>query len=303
MYVDRPSKNLITTLPSTASQTTTSAMWVVRSLPSTLPSKWRSVSSSSSVARWMRASPLPFSSPIDRSATRGSATPSTRSAKIAPIRAYWTRFSGVESGLAPMSRRTTGPFAVIIWTASAGRSTPGSRPRRRTAAAIPAPVCPAVTTASAWPFLTRSTATRIDESFFSRSASAGCSSMPTTWLDMDDRGVRGKLAGDAADDRLVADEDHPVVGICPGVVERPEDDLGGTVIAAHRVDRDADPVALGAGRLGRGLGHRVSARRRRPGFASWAGPRGGPGSSRSSDRRDAAASSRGSASTPRASGR
>ena len=182
MYVDRPSKNLITTLPSTASQTTTSAMWVVRSLPSTLPSKCRSVSSSSSVARWMRASPLPFSSPIDRSATRGSATPSTRSAKIAPIRAYWTRFSGVESGLAPMSRRTTGPLAVIIWTASAGRSTPGSRPRRRTAAAIPAPVCPAVTTASAWPFLTRSTATRIDESFFSRSASAGCSSMPTTWL-------------------------------------------------------------------------------------------------------------------------
>ena len=72
MKVESPSKNLITTLPSTASQTTTSARWVVRSLPSTLPSKRRSVASSSSVARWIRASPLPFSSPIDRSATRGS---------------------------------------------------------------------------------------------------------------------------------------------------------------------------------------------------------------------------------------
>ena len=36
-----------------------------------LPSKRRSVASRSSVARWIRASPLPFSSPIDRSATRG----------------------------------------------------------------------------------------------------------------------------------------------------------------------------------------------------------------------------------------
>ena len=112
--------------------TTTSARCVVRSLPSTLPTKRRSDASSSSVARWIRASPLPFSSPIESSATRGSATPSTRSAKIAPIRAYWARFSAVESGLAPMSSRTNGPASVIIWTASAGRSTPGRRPRRRT---------------------------------------------------------------------------------------------------------------------------------------------------------------------------
>ena len=109
MNVDRPSKNLMTTLPRTASQTTTSAMCRVRSLPSTLPSKRRSEASSSSVARWIRASPLPFSSPIDRSATRGLATPRTRSAKIAPICAYWTRFSGVESGFAPMSSSTIGP--------------------------------------------------------------------------------------------------------------------------------------------------------------------------------------------------
>ena len=50
MKPDRPSKNLITTLPRTASHTTTSAIWRVRSLPSTLPMKLRSVSSSSSVA-------------------------------------------------------------------------------------------------------------------------------------------------------------------------------------------------------------------------------------------------------------
>ena len=67
-------------------------------------------------------------------------------------------------------------------------------------------------------------------------------------------------------------------------------------MAQNPVVIDGDPRALeivdaheryiGAGhRLGRGLGHRVSARRRRPGFASWAGPRVGPGSSRSSDRR------------------
>jgi hypothetical protein len=140
MKPDRPSKNLMTTLPSTASQTTTSAGCFVRSLPSTLPSKRSPDASSNSVARWIRASPLPFSSPIDSNATRGRATPSTRSAKIAPMWANWARFSGVESGLAPMSSRTIGPESVIICTASAGRSTPGRRPSRRTAAAIPAPV-------------------------------------------------------------------------------------------------------------------------------------------------------------------
>ena len=180
MNPDRPSKNLMTTLPRTASQTTTSATWSVRSLPSTLPMKLRSVSSSSSVARWIRASPLPFSSPIDRSATRGRSTPSTRSEKIAPMRAYWARFSAVESGFAPMSSSTNGLSPPTIWTASAGRSTPRRRPSRRTAAAIPAPVWPAVTTASASPFRTRSVATRIEASFFSRRASAGCSCMPTT---------------------------------------------------------------------------------------------------------------------------
>ncbi len=51
MYSDRPSKNLMTTLPRTASHTTTSATNRVRSRPSTLPMKLRSVWSISSVAR------------------------------------------------------------------------------------------------------------------------------------------------------------------------------------------------------------------------------------------------------------
>ena len=193
MNVDRPSKNLMTTLPVTASVTTTSARSATRSLPSTLPTKRISDASSSSVARWMRRSPLPFSSPIDRRAMRGFSMPSTRSAKIAPIRAYWSRFSGDESGFAPMSSRTKGRPARAIWTASAGRSTPGRRPMRRTAAAIAAPVWPAVTIASARPLRTMSQPTVIDASRFSRRASAGCSSMSMTWL----AGTTSTLPGSA----------------------------------------------------------------------------------------------------------
>ena len=47
-----------------------------------------------------------------------------------------------------------------------------------------------------------------------------------------------------ADDRLVADEDDPVLGVGPGVIEGARDDLGGTVVAAHRVDGDADAGAV-----------------------------------------------------------
>ena len=178
MSPDSPSKNLITTFPATASVTTTSAICAVRSLPSTLPMKLRSVSSISSVARWMRASPLPFSSPIESSATRGRSTPRTRSLKIAPMRAYWARFSGVESGLAPMSSSTNGRSVPTIWIARPGRSMPGSVPRIRTPAAMPAPVWPAVTTASASPDLTSSVATTIELRFLRTSARAGCSCIP-----------------------------------------------------------------------------------------------------------------------------
>ncbi len=126
-----------------------------------------------------RPCPSPRRSRAGRRA--GSATPRTRSAKIAPIRAYWARFSAVESGFAPMSRRTIGPASVVIWTARAGRSTPGRRPSRRTAAAMPgAGVAGASRGRLRGRCFTRSVATMIVESFFSRRAFAGCSSIPMT---------------------------------------------------------------------------------------------------------------------------
>ena len=54
---------------------------------------------------------------------------------------------------------------------------------------------------------------------------------------------------------LVADEDHPVLGVGPGVIEGAGDDLLRAVIAAHRVDRDRDPAAvIGAGPAGDAIG-------------------------------------------------
>ena len=79
---------------------------------------------------------------------------------------------------------------------------------------------------------------------------------------LDDRDVGRQHAPDRADDRLVADEDEPVLGVGASVIERAGHDLGRTVIAAHRVDRDTDPGAVRSGRSGLRLGHRVSARRR-----------------------------------------
>src|SRR6266481_6715394 len=64
----------------------------------------------------------------------------------------------------------------------AGRSMPGSILRTKRDTAISAPVLPALTQACASPFLTSSTATRTDESFLLRSASAGDSSISTTSL-------------------------------------------------------------------------------------------------------------------------
>src|SRR5439155_737342 len=64
----------------------------------------------------------------------------------------------------------------------AGRSMPGSILRTKRDTAISAPVLPALTQACASPFLTSSTATRIDESFLLRSARAGDSSISTTSL-------------------------------------------------------------------------------------------------------------------------
>ena len=250
---------------------------------------------------WMRASPLPFSSPIDSSATRGSATPSTRSAKIAPIRAYWARFSAVESGLAPMSSRTSGPGvgdhldgqrrAVDAGQAAEAQDRgghPGARVAgRHDGVGLAAP-----------------DEVRGDED---RRVLLLAQRQRRMLVHADDLGSRGRSGRWPAGRRRCRGRSprHRRGSrgrrVAAGEVEGAGDDLGRAVVAAHRVDGDADGVA---GRLGRGwprLGHRVSAGRRRccrrPASAR---PPGGPGSSRSSGRRGAAASSRGSADTPRA---
>ena len=65
--------------------------------------------------------------------------------------------------MAPTSSSITGPVAVTMWAGRAGRSIPSILPSRNTAAAIVAPVEPALTTASASPSLTRLVATTIEE--------------------------------------------------------------------------------------------------------------------------------------------
>jgi hypothetical protein len=76
-----------------------------------------------------------------------------------------------------------------------------------------------------------------------------------------DRDVGRKVSGDGADGRLVTDEDDPVLGMGPGVIEGAGDDLSRAVVATHRVDRHANPGGEGR-RLGSAQRHRVSARRR-----------------------------------------
>ena len=85
-----------------------------------------------------------------------------------------------------------------------------------------------------------------------------------TWEAWTIETLAGSSPGDPADDRLVADEDEPILGVRAGVVEGARDDLGRAVVAAHRVDGDADagPRRVAARTTYR-PGHRVSTRRRR----------------------------------------
>ena len=64
----------------------------------------------------------------------------------------------------------------------AGLSTPGSRPIRKSAEAMAAPVFPAETMAMAFPSLTASAARTSDESFLRRTPFPGSSSIPMTSL-------------------------------------------------------------------------------------------------------------------------
>ena len=64
----------------------------------------------------------------------------------------------------PTSSRMSRPAAVGSTAASAGRRTPGQRPSPSAAELTVAPVLPAETTASAWPWATASTAVRTPDS-------------------------------------------------------------------------------------------------------------------------------------------
>ena len=115
-----------------------------------------------------------------RSPTVGRSMPSTAVASALPMTANWTSCSAVQLTFAPRSSAVVTPLRVGSCDAIAGRSMPGSVFSTNRAIAISAPVLPADTHACAAPSLTRFTATRIDESFFRRSASAGGSSIATT---------------------------------------------------------------------------------------------------------------------------
>ena len=166
------------------------------------------------------------------------------------------------------------PLRVGSCDAIAGRSMPGSVFSTKRAIAISAPVLPAETQACAAPSLTRLIATRIDESFFLRSASAGGSSIATTSL----AGCivsaiarrRARLGERLRERGLEADQDHARVGVLLEERERRRDRDRRAVVAAHRVDgngdghrsaRSADRAADGDGARGRSRAQRTACSR------------------------------------------
>src|SRR4030081_2840899 len=98
-----------------------------------------------------------------------------------PISAYWTRCSGLASVLAPTSsRKQFCPVAVGMIDPIAGRSTPGIRCRPKSAAAITAPLLPALTKPLTRPSSTIWMPRTMEDAFLLRTACAGCSSMAIT---------------------------------------------------------------------------------------------------------------------------
>ena len=187
--------------------------------------------------------PLMSSSPMLRRPTVGRSMPSTAVASALPITANWTSCAGVQFTLAPRSSAVVTPLRVGNCDAIAGRSMPGSVFSTKRAMAMSAPVLPADTQACAVPSLTRLTATRIDESFFLRSASAGGSSIVTTSLA--GRIVMRSGAATAtwraprrAGSRPTSD--HARVGRLLEKGERGRHGDRRTVVAPHRVDGDGD---------------------------------------------------------------
>ena len=124
--------------------------------------------------------PLISSSPMLRMPTVGQSLCSNAATSMAPMMPNWSRCSGPQSTLAPRSSMWVCPLAVGTAAQIAGRSIPGIIFMTNLEIAISAPVLPAETQASASPFLTRFTATRIDESFLLRKAREGDSCISTT---------------------------------------------------------------------------------------------------------------------------
>src|SRR5579875_1192314 len=181
-----PSAALSRTLPVKPSVTITSTMSLIRSRPSTLPTKETSGPPSPLASRaWVSLTsrlPLDGSSPMESRPMRGSAMPNWWRTYTAPMRANWTSHGGVHSALAPASTMVVGVVpGTGMGVAMAGRATPLSRPMRSRALAMVAPVLPALTMAQALPSRTASAARTNDESFLIRTLDAGSSCMSMTW--------------------------------------------------------------------------------------------------------------------------
>ena len=168
-----------------------------------------------------------------------------------PMIANCRSHSAVQSTVAPPSTRICGARpGTGTGTAIAGRATPRMRPMRRSAAAIAAPVLPALTIASALPSRTSSAETH------DRGVLLGAHRRRRV-VHRHDLGRRHDLdAVDAVGEQrrdhvLEPDEQHTHVELL-GRLDRARDDLAGGVVAAHRVD-------------GNGDGHGRPTRRRSPG--------------------------------------
>ena len=210
-----------------------------------LPVKRRRLPCSSSVAWRIRASPLPVSSPMRQQGHARGSTRRGRARRRARPCGRTGRGCGPSNPASPRCRAgRAGPDRVIIWTARAGRSTPGARPRRRIAAATPAPVWPAVTTASARPVLTRRSRDQDGGVLLARAARArdARASPRPGW-----RGGRSRWRERAAGERRGRAPRRrpgsPRRTGSPRRRRRARDDLVRAVVAAHRVDREADPAA------------------------------------------------------------
>ena len=171
----------------------------------------------------------------------------------------------VESGLAPMSSSTNGPLAGDHLdgerrAVDAGQPARGAGPRRP----CPAPVWPAVTTASASPRLTRSIATRIDAVLLLAQGERRVLVHADDLARVDDRDVR--RAASPAMPRMTASSPTRITrssGCARAWSRAPGTTSAGPWSPPIASTATRTPAPSGARRSGPGCGHRVSARRRR----------------------------------------